>query len=58
MRYIRADINTASADSASKIPKEIREACFMKFKDIVGFDIPDICGQVEHTRIYMPLAAK
>ena len=55
MRYVRADINTASSDSASKIPKDIRDACFIKFKDIPGFDIPDICGQVEHTRIYVPI---
>lgn len=56
MRYVRADINTASSDSASKIPKAIRDACYAKFKDIPGFDIPDICGQVEHTRIYVPLS--
>jgi hypothetical protein len=55
MRYVRADINTASSDSASKIPKAIRDACYSKFKDIPGFDIPDICGQVEHTRIYVPI---
>jgi len=58
MRYVRADINTASADSASRIPKEIRDACYAKFNKVEGFDIPDICGQVEHTRIYVPLLAK
>ena len=57
MRYVRADINTASTDSASKIPKDIRDACYEKFNKVIGFDIPDICGQVEHTRIYAPLLA-
>ena len=57
MRYVRADINTASTDSASKIPKDIRDACYEKFNKVIGFDIPDICGQVEHTRIDAPLLA-
>jgi hypothetical protein len=58
LRYIRADINNVSADSDSKIPKWIRDACYSKFRTVPNFDIPDICGQVEHTRVYIPLASE
>lgn len=52
MRYIKDDIAKAAADGNALIPQHIREACYQKFKDIAGFDIPDICGQMEHTKIY------
>jgi len=58
LRYIRADINTVSADSDSKIPKWVRDACYSKFRTVPNFDIPDICGQVEHTRVYVPLPSE
>ena len=29
---------------------------YEKFSKIPDFDLPDICGQVEHTRIYMGYA--
>ena len=58
LRYIRADINNVSADSDSKIPKWVRDACYSKFRTVPNFDIPDICGQVEHTRVYIPLASE
>ena len=58
LRYIRADINNVSADSDSKIPKWIRDACYSKFRTVPNFDIPDICGQVEHTRVYIPLPSE
>jgi hypothetical protein len=58
LRYIRADINNVSADSDSKIPKWVRDACYSKFRIVPNFDIPDICGQVEHTRVYVPLPSE
>ena len=53
---LRADIGKASADGNSLIPEHIRDECYEKFKDITDFEIPDICGKVEHTRIYITRA--
>jgi hypothetical protein len=50
LKLIKASIN-ASVAEGSMIPKNIREQCYEKFKAIENFDIPDICGQVEHTRV-------
>jgi len=50
---LRADIGKASADGNSLIPEHIRDECYEKFKDITDFEIPDICGKVEHTRVYV-----
>jgi len=52
MKYIRNDINHAKLDGDSLIPSHIRELCYEKFKNVPNFDIPDVCGQVEHTNIY------
>ena len=52
LKYVKADINKATADGSSLIPKRIREECYEKFRLIPEFDIPDICGQMEHTRIF------
>jgi hypothetical protein len=52
LKYIKQDINNAS-DTNALIPKDIREKCIDKFGKIKDFDIPDICGQVEHTAIYI-----
>ena len=52
LKYVKADINKATADGSSLIPKRIREECYEKFRLIPDFDIPDICGQMEHTRIF------
>lgn len=54
MKYIKADINTATLDN-SIIPAHIKKACYERFKGVEKFDIPDICGQVEHTKIYVDL---
>jgi hypothetical protein len=51
LKYIKQDINEAS-DTNSIIPKDIREMCNEKFGHIKDFDVPDICGQVEHTIFY------
>ena len=55
LKLIRGDIDIISTAGNSKIPKIIRELCLEKFKTIPNFDIPDICGQLEHTQIYTPL---
>jgi hypothetical protein len=34
------------------IPEAIRDACLEKFNKIEGFELPDICGQLEHTEVY------
>ena len=52
LRYVKADINRATGDGSSLISKEIRDECYLIFKGVAGFDIPDICGQVEHTRVW------
>jgi len=53
LKYIRQDINQVSMDGNSKIPLAIRERCFHKFNAIHNFKLPDICGDFEHTRIYV-----
>ena len=53
LKIISGDIDQASSNGASKIPTDIRKLCYEKFKNIPNFDIPDICGQVEHTQIYI-----
>ena len=53
LRYIKADMNQATIEGNALIPRDIRLACYEKFKAIVGFDIPDICGKVEHTRVFV-----
>jgi hypothetical protein len=53
MKYLRADINQVSVDGNSMIPEFIRLACNAKFGSIPNFDVPDICGKMEHTRIYV-----
>ena len=53
LKYLRADINQVSTDGNSMIPDFIRDSCHEKFSKIQEFDIPDICGNMEHTRIYI-----
>lgn len=53
MKYIRQDINQVSISGNSIIPERIRTRCFEKFTNIPSFDIPDICGKMEHTRMYV-----
>jgi len=53
MKYLRADINQVSIDGNSMIPEFVRTACNAKFARIVDFDVPDICGKMEHTKIYV-----
>lgn len=53
MKYIRADINQVSINGNSLIPRHIRNSCNEKFSRVQDFNIPDICGQVEHTQVYV-----
>lgn len=55
MKFIKNDINAAQKDG-SLIPEAIRDACLEKFKGIPNFEVPDICGQLEHTEIHIVAA--
>ena len=55
IKMIKTDINQASFDGNSLIPQKIKEACHEKFRGISNFDIPDICGQMEHTKGYLDI---
>jgi len=52
LKYIKQDINYAS-DTNALIPRDIRNKCVEQFGKIKDFDVPDICGQVEHTVVYV-----
>ena len=51
LRYIKDDIGKTIANGNALIPAHIRKACYEKFSVIPGFDLPDICGQLEHTQV-------
>lgn len=53
LKFLRQDINKVSMDGSMKIPERIRKECFEKFSKIKDFDLPDICGQMEHTKVYV-----
>lgn len=55
LKYLRQDINQVSMDGNTKLPEFVRDACNEKFSKIPDFDIPDICGQMEHTQGYSAL---
>jgi hypothetical protein len=55
LKYIKHDINNAITEKNNMIPKKIREDCNQKFKNIEHFDMPDICGQIEHTKTYIEI---
>jgi hypothetical protein len=55
IKMIKTDINQASADGNSLIPQIVKDECYEKFKGIQNFDIPDICGQMEHTQVYLDI---
>jgi len=52
LKYIKQDMTLASEHN-SNLPKDIRVKCFEKFKSISNFNLPDICGQIEHTAVYL-----
>jgi len=52
MRYIKLDINQVSIDGNNLIPKNIRDLCYEKFKNVPNFDLPEIVGVVNHTKSF------
>lgn len=57
LKFLRQDINKVSADGAVKIPQSIRDDCYKKFSNIPEFELPDICGSMEHTKVYVATAS-
>jgi hypothetical protein len=53
LKFVREDINKVSLDGNTKIPEPIRKACLEKFGKIGKFEVPDICGRMEHTVVYV-----
>jgi hypothetical protein len=56
LKYIKQDMALVSVYS-STIPKDIREKCHARFSAIPNFNVPDICGQLEHTAVYVAAPA-
>ena len=52
LQSIRQDINQVSLSGNAQIPQHIRTACYNKFNNTPNFEIPEICGDMEHTVIY------
>uniref|UniRef100_A0A6C0AJ03 SMODS and SLOG-associating 2TM effector domain-containing protein n=1 Tax=viral metagenome TaxID=1070528 RepID=A0A6C0AJ03_9ZZZZ len=52
LKYIKQDISHVSGTNYM-IPKDIRDLCNKKFSSIPAFDVPDICGGIEHTSVYV-----
>jgi hypothetical protein len=52
MRYIKADINQVTIDGNNLIPKNIRDACYEKFKNVPDFELPEMIGSVSHTKSF------
>lgn len=53
LNFLRQDINKVSVDGSAKIPEFIMDQCYEKFSKIKDFDLPDICGHLEHTKVYV-----
>jgi len=53
LKYLRVDLNNVSMTGNSLIPEEIRMACNEKFGKIQDFELPEICGKMEHTKVYI-----
>jgi len=53
LKFLRQDINKVSMDGSAKIPEYIRDLCYEKFSNIPDFELPDICGQMTHTKVYV-----
>ena len=52
LQSIRQDINQASLAGNLKLPQDIRDKCYAKFKTLTNFEIPEICGNMYHTTTY------
>lgn len=53
LKMLKSDINQVSLEGNSLITEDIRLKCYDKFNKVSNFDVPDICGQVEHTKVYI-----
>jgi hypothetical protein len=53
LKYIRHDINAVSTGGNSMIPGFILKKCMEKFGKLDDFEVPEICGKMEHTHIYI-----
>ena len=58
LKFVREDINKVSLDGNTKIPESILDQCLAKFGSIDKFSIPEICGKMEHTKIFVEDAKK
>ena len=58
LKVLKQDINQVSNEGNAKIPEFIRDLCYDKFNTIKDFDVPDICGQIEHTNILIEESEK
>jgi len=58
LQFLRSDIRDAEREGTGILSKEVRDACFLHFNGIAGFELPDICGKIEHTQIYETLLPK
>lgn len=56
LKYIKADINQATLEGNTMIPENIRVDSYNRFKTIDSFDMPDICGGIQHTKIFINAA--
>jgi hypothetical protein len=52
LKFIKKDINSATLEGNSLLSDKIRDACYKEFQNIQNFNIPDICGHMEHTKTY------
>ena len=52
LQSIRQDINQVSLAGNLKIPQDVRDKCYAKFKCVPGFEIPELCGNMYHTTPY------
>jgi hypothetical protein len=52
LKYIKADINQVTIDGNNLIPKNIRDACYEKFKNIPNFELPEMLGVATHTKSF------
>jgi len=53
LKYLKQDLTQVTMTGNSLIPEDIREACNEKFGKIQDFELPEICGKMEHTKIYV-----
>lgn len=52
VNIIRKRMEQISNESDNMIPMTVRAACAKKFSVITDFDVPEICGDMEHTQAY------